>query len=186
MNTNSPLHRCFIAFVLPQAIRKYCSHVQAELGRRHVRGKFVDPGHCHLTIHFLGDIPLEELFRIHDATLPLASQLREVVFTPVALGSFGRPPRVLFLELADEGGHGKALVTEFRSLAGLSDEKGKEWIAHATLARFRSSGEAKSWDGATELPDPPASFRPAGIGFFTSVLSDKGPQHTCERLLAQP
>ena len=175
------IRRCFIAYALPAEIHKYCAHAQATLRKAGSRGRFVAPGNFHVTIHFLGDITTGRLREIRELATPIQDKVGSVLFSPKTLGSFGRPPRVLFIDMEDDGGKGAAIVEELRRLTGLPTEEGRnEWRAHITLARFRSRGEADSWDGRTELPDPPPAFHPAGIGFYTSELTEKGPKYSME------
>ncbi len=181
-----PVNRSFIAYVLPPEARNLCASVQASLKKDGVKGKFVVPDNCHVTLHFLGYLPLQELIAIHDAVIPLGDKLDEILFRPLRLDSFGRPPRVLFIDLDDVGGKGCALAEELIITADLTPEKGRDWKAHLTIARFRSGSEARTWRGTTELAGTPACFRPEGIGFFTSASDRIGPVYTLERFIARP
>ena len=190
--------RAFLAFPVPSDIRVHVRELQEYLRQNGVRGKWTEPDNLHLTVLFLGDQGPEPL-RLLSSTLE--SELAVHGSFSLAwgtLGTFGRPPRVLYLGW--EGGataQYAALANDVRSWAtacGVVISPAtlrQEPRPHLTLARFRSSRESRAlaalrgrahgvngWPA--DVPAPPAdagSIVCERIHLVHSVLRPDGPEY---------
>ncbi len=134
--------RCFVAIALPDDVSKGLARAQSRLKRTGIRNiKWMRPENIHLTLAFLGNIPLD---RIRDAAGAVdAAVLGHTPFEAEAtqLGCFGKrgAPRVIWSGI--EAGR-QELISLQASLAkalrlnGFELEK-RDYSPHLTLARIR-------------------------------------------------
>lgn len=168
-------HRAFAAFALPEAALERVAEIGERLVAAGVKGKWTRDGQWHVTVHFFGDQPVSRLRELARSMDAFRSRLKDVVFEMTGLDAFGRPPRVLFLELVDSDQAAARLVADFQRENALVPDK--PWKAHLTLARFRSPDEAKTWTRVREGFSAPEPFRfaPTSLTLYTSELTRNGP-----------
>ncbi len=166
--------RLFVALELPAEVRA----ALLRWGREHAAGvsglRLVVPDSLHVTLCFLGPRPVAEVQEI-------AAACRVVLGLPapeLALGDAlwlpPRRPRVLTVELGDEGG-GLAAVQSVlaRALAegGFYQPETRPFLAHVTVARVPREARLRP----QELPAPEAMrFTATTVTLFASRLG-KGP-----------
>ncbi len=141
--------------------------------------RLLEPEQMHLTMHFLGSRPAQEIE-------PLAAILQGM--EPPALGevSLGAPlwlprrgPRVLAVELHDEGGFLSRLHGELAgaiALQGLTTRPaqaglGRPLHPHITVARMRRGSAPRE---RALAPTPQLSFLPRRLTLFRSLLAPEG------------
>lgn len=145
--------RLFVGLPLPEAYQRGLARLTAAL-RPLVPGacSWTKPGNWHLTLAFLGDVPLE---RIPE----LGAALAGVTWDPFGFragggGFFPSPecPRVLWVGAAEGGRPCRELawaVKEALAPLGLGQEA-RPFAAHLTLARIRSSRPRADWKGTLD------------------------------------
>jgi len=193
--------RAFLAFVLPPAMRQDIESLQTFFADRGLQGKWTSPESCHVTALFLGN-------QTPQALAVLSAKLREICaacaqFRAVydAVNTFGQPPRVLALELADRpAGAFASLVAALREAVqscGIAVDKSvlrREPRTHITLCRFRGRRESAGLrrlrvrrdDGWQWAEDPLATVQsPEGgsiefdrLTLCSSVLQPAGPVYS--------
>jgi len=184
--------RVFVAVEIPAEVRAYLASLQAAF-RRHGRVvKLVDPSLMHLTLRFLGNVPVRQLGTVEQTIRDSARDLSPFTLTLSHLGAFpgrGRTPRVVWVGLAADDGY-DALQRMFRRLedrlilAGFPAET-RPFAPHLTLARLRdgvSSEEARGVDetvidlrGSNEIG---AVFRVSHLTLMRSDLDRGGARYT--------
>ena len=169
--------RTFLAFDIPDGIIAHARQLQDFLRTHRVRAKWVNPQTIHLTVVFLGDQPDDLGERLTPALDLACSNSDPITMQLGDIETFGRPPRVLFLNLTPKPREAFALFTEniqqtlVDSGIQLPDTaSAREPKAHVTLARFRHGREAatlkplrqyqdNTWHWTTEPPQPPRNQR---------------------------
>ena len=127
------LVRCFIALPLPEEVKAEMRRVQSALAphfpERAVH--WTKPEQFHLTLDFLGELSAEEVARVKR----WLGSLRFPSFTLElsSIGSFGRPARVLFINVAKV-----ETLHQLQQEVALSGSK-QPFQPHLTLARLRTS-----------------------------------------------
>lgn len=144
--------RTFIAIELDETVKTALTDLQgqlkAEVPRRSVR--WVKPGGIHLTLKFLGDVPVNRIEEIEGALIRACAGLPAFSFSVEGLGCFPhtRRPRVLWAGVQEEGSTlkrlQKAIEDEMEKL-GFAPER-RKFHPHLTLGRVRrrtSSGDVR-------------------------------------------
>lgn len=182
--------RCFFCIPLPSAIAREIS-AWIELGRRTPRLRGVRWLRCdnlHITLRFCGEIPPASVQRLKDGARQI---IAESFTSPLELsigplGSFGRPPRVLWAGLLGDVGQMGDL---HRRLDKLCNDEGlrsdhAHFAPHITLARIPSPiqlGRLAPW------PLTGCQWTIQGIEFTRSRLTPAGPRYsTIESYPFQP
>lgn len=129
--------RMFIAAELPEAIREALSETSALL-RGLVRGRYVAPDSFHVTLAFLGDVPVARMDEAMAAVEGACEGQPPIAVALGPLGSFGRSHRATLWqgfslgvdELAGLAGD----IREGLAAAGLPYD-GSLFVPHVTLMR---------------------------------------------------
>jgi len=133
--------RSFLAFDLEnESVRQRLSDVQKLLVQAGADLKLVEPQNIHMTIRFLGDIPLSMVEKVFE-------EMRKVQFAPFSVQISGvgvfpdlRYPRVVWAGITEGGDQLKSvfgqLEPRLRGLGFSPDPKG--FSPHLTIARVRS------------------------------------------------
>ena len=166
--------RAFVAIELPPTITRGLREIQRSLQRSTTAGiRWVPEGNIHLTLKFLGDIPLSRVPDIGAVIERAAGSTHPLRLEVVGLGAFpGWPqPRVLWAGL---GGDTEPLASLANGIdAALVDlgfpRENRPFTPHLTLARVRpevSPAEIRS------IGEAMASLRiPAGLAFVADSVS---------------
>ncbi|MEN6386290.1 MAG: RNA 2',3'-cyclic phosphodiesterase [Phycisphaerales bacterium] len=175
--------RCFIAADISDELRERIEKIQSELKRRlknPIGIKWVKPELIHLTLKFLGEVDEDRLQEFYDALEIVFSNVNsfELEFTKV--GSFGRPPRVLWLGIENQ-------VQQLQKLAGdLEDafeqlgfeKEQREFSPHLTLARIERADRMlpQIIENFGKIDSPKITID--SVCFYKSQLTSDGPIYT--------
>jgi 2'-5' RNA ligase len=132
--------RTFIAFELPTAFAQLAAELQNHLQAQGLKLRWVRPQNIHLTLKFLGELPVGQIADVSQAMQRAAGAVAPFTMQVQGMGVFPgmRSPRVLWIGL---GGRTDALATLHArledALADLALPKDKRaFKAHLTLARI--------------------------------------------------
>jgi 2'-5' RNA ligase len=174
--------RLFVALELPQAVIHALVQWRDGLLRGEAGLRAVPPASLHVTLCFLGWRPADEVAGII-AACGVAAAL------PAAALSIGRAtwlprrrPRVLAVELEDDGGRlgevQAALSGELHA-GGWYAGEGRRFLAHVTVARVGRGAHIRSRE-LTAVTSAPGCFPGSRVTVFRSRLSPAGARY--ERL----
>lgn len=185
----SQLLRAFVALELPEAVGVALEEVQASLQEYPAaRGlRWVDPYDSHLTLKFLGEIPIPQLPLIVEALDTVAERWEPFPVTLEALGAFPNVhrPNVLWVGVAEGQ---KSTIHLYNAVevalkkVGFKPERG-EFFPHVTVARLPKEWSAAQREaigdlvGAVTLPSIPPFIIDA-VALIRSVLTPDGPEYT--------
>ncbi len=124
------------------------------------KAKWVSPEKVHLTLAFLGETSAEEEERVKAALAKVAAKHRPVSLSFESSGTFGHPPRVLWLGVSGELEPLRAFRAELVAELQVKDEH-PEYSPHLTLAR------AKRPRGDRALAELAEGYRAFRAGPFT-------------------
>ncbi len=133
--------RCFVAIAIPDEVRAQLKRAQSRLKRLNIRARWIPEENIHLTLAFLGDVPLD---RIHYAAGAIdAACADHAPFTTEAtqLGYFGRRgrPRTIWSGVAS----GAEAITAIQSSIAEAltwngfDLEQRPFTPHITIARIK-------------------------------------------------
>ncbi len=131
------------------------------------RLRLVDETALHVTLVFLGAVPLERVPEAVDRTLSLGARDRAAVLEPVSMRAFGtaialvlRPdPDSTWVDVA------RGLLAADLVAAGLARAEERAWTPHLTLARVPARRRPRA-----PLPAPPEGpVRHEGVSLYRSV-----------------
>lgn len=98
--------RLFIALELPPEIIQHIAAVQQGLKQRAPQGavRWVKPGNIHLTLKFLGDVPIDQREALEDALAQVVEDRAPFQLAAGGLGCFpnARRPSVIWMGLTDD------------------------------------------------------------------------------------
>ncbi len=166
--------RLFVALDLPRDVAREVALWQDDnlAGRKELRVM----GTIHLTLAFLGQLPVERVPELSDALsaigfAPLRLTVEEAIFLPER-----RAKRVIALRLGDEGGALLGLQAEVSAALaerGLYKPEKRPFLPHVTVARYRNPGQ----------PFPLQNVNFPGFGvdqmvLYSSLLQRGGAVHT--------
>jgi len=179
--------RLFVALEPPEPVRRRIAQLQAELRRAAGRAaddvRWVDPANVHLTLQFLGAVPVERVAGIVDALRAAALGAQPLTLGMKGAGGFpnARRPRVVWL----------GLTGDLAALAALAEDVGRRlsplgfapedrpFSPHLTLGRARDGrgapGLAGALAAAAEVDGTP--WRAAELVLFESYLSPAGARY---------
>ncbi len=136
-----PSIRAFIAVDINEDIRREMRELHGILGKTGAKVSWVAPEKMHLTVIFLGDIPLESVSGVCDVMDRVAGEIQPFVVEIAGAGWFGseRSPKVLW---ADIPGPPKLLADLHGRLSAEIDSMGvpletRPFRPHLTLGRVR-------------------------------------------------
>lgn len=177
--------RLFLAFELPEEIRRVIDEVSQEAGKLPLDVRWVKTENIHLTVVFLGSVEETVLSRVEEAAWDSCSRSRPFEISLQGLGFFGniRDPRVLWLGLnTDVKGMSQLRNDLQKGLAPFGVKKEtRPFHPHLTLGRFRKGGASvKHLKGMLERYEELTS--PAGVlkelTLFRSDLRRDGAVYT--------
>jgi len=178
--------RCFVAADISSELRGRIEKLQSEL-KRCVRNqasgiKWVKPQLIHLTLKFLGEVDDGQTEEICQAVELVCTGVKSFELEFTKLGSFGRPPKVIWLGMEKQvAGLQKLAVDLETAFEELGFEKeGREFSPHLTLARVNDGRADKTLSQVIESfgkIDAP-KVKIDGVCFFKSQLTSDGPIYT--------
>jgi len=182
--------RVFIAIELPPEVRQELGRLEDRLKIRCSSGqlKWVAVDSIHLTLKFLGEIPVSRLEAVRDATAASAAGVGELALELSGFGAFPGPsrPRVIWVGLEGD-------VPGLVSLAGRLDREmqalgfereSRPFSPHLTLARVRPDASPPAQtEVASALtrvrPPERLRFTATEVSLMQSQLRPEGPLYTC-------
>ena len=176
--------RAFIAAELPGELRRTLGRLQTELSAAGVRARWARPESIHLTLRFLGQVPVEAVARLAAALAAAVDGQPALRLRAEGLGVFPGPrrPRVFWAGLTGEA---EALcglqrrLEQALAVRGFAPED-RPFRAHLTLGRFAETGppgpvaEALAVHSGQEL----GRFELRELVLFESVLRPSGAVYT--------
>jgi 2'-5' RNA ligase len=180
---NSDSFRTFIAIELPPDVRARVAQHIACLRRElpGVRASWSRENNLHLTLRFLGNVPVADLPKLSDAVERATKTVSSFELTFAGCGKFplhGRP-NVLWIGAQASGVLDlHVAIKEKLAAAGFAREA-RPFHPHLTIARLRQSQGARPVaELHTSLGFAPATFNISEVVVFKSELLKEGSKHT--------
>ncbi|MCD6392578.1 MAG: RNA 2',3'-cyclic phosphodiesterase [Planctomycetes bacterium] len=140
--------RCFIAIDIDEAARSRIEELaeqlqqEAQLGKSGI--KWVATENIHLTLKFLGEVRDAEIAEVCRIVADTAGDHERFAVEAANVGSFGRPPRVVWVGINDSGDLAKLQ----KDLDGRLADAGwptdqKQFHGHLTLCRVKNTHAGK-------------------------------------------
>jgi len=139
--------RSFIAIELPEEVKEGLARLRKKLERReHIFVKWVDPGGIHLTLKFLGNVPVKRVTEITEAMEEVAAENPPFHLEISGLDAFPnlKQVRVFWVGIGGELEKLSQLQQSIDSaLASLGfAREARPFVPHLTLARIREGASA--------------------------------------------
>lgn len=177
--------RLFIAIEIPRAAkRSFIDLAGSFTPREHERVRWIDEEAMHLTLKFLGDIPIDQIPDIKNALQVAAESTGKFTVKIGRTGCFPsfRDPRILWVGFSGELRRLEQLQgrVEGRMVALGLDEDDRDFRAHITVGRTRPGIRGRfaedvglSWQHAP-LRNTGQSIPVNAIALYRSFLNEKG------------
>lgn len=168
--------RAFIAIDLPSHIRDEIITLQDILGAQLAGNyRFPKPSQLHLTLKFLGEIDSKGMEYFQKHLEEVCSSHASFELCLEKLGSFGRPPRVMWLGLAGEKKKLYALQN------AIAQEEDRNFQAHITVARVSNPPRGHHLEyylrTLKTLKPKKVQWYVEGVTLYHSELRPTGAQH---------
>ena len=176
--------RVFCAIDLPTDLKqKLAIHIEKLKKETGVNAGWTRPESIHLTIKFLGNIPVSEVRKLSQAAAQAVKSLAPFKLTAELCGAFPThgPPRVLWIGITDSSAHLARLyerLDEECAAVGFPRES-RPFHPHLTLARIRRAANARALGAAHHAFDfPPGEFEVNELLVIRSELGKEGSKYT--------
>ena len=142
-SSTAPL-RLFVAISIPEPVRDEIIRVQQELQPLVPRdvARWTRPDQFHLTLRFLGDVPVAGLEKLKESVNAVCRNARPLSLRAEGVGFFPNPreSRVIWVGINDREGRLVDLQKQIETAVGpFSPEPGeKNFTGHATLGRLKN------------------------------------------------
>jgi 2'-5' RNA ligase len=175
--------RTFICLELPANIQEIIEkNAIALLRETGASCSWVKPGNIHLTLKFLGDVPVKMIPKISERVEDVISGYSAMRFSPGKVGTFGgRIPRIVWVGLDGDAEMLVSLAGDVdRALSQIGFEKEKKLLSpHLTIGRVRNPGGSdKLVFKSKEIILPKEDFIFDKVTVMQSVLSPGGSIYT--------
>jgi len=172
--------RTFIAIELDESVQTSLRDIQTELKSVGADISWVRPRNIHITLKFLGEIPLKKVKAVTEMLPEVFSQIPSF---PIELGGLGvfpniEHPKIIWVDVCKGAAGVKRLAATLENALcrlGYPKER-REFTAHVTLGRVRSMKNADALGQAIQNFKFKQSFAQtvSKIVFFKSTLSSQG------------
>lgn len=176
--------RVFCAIDLPTDLKqKLAIHIDQLKKGTSAKAGWTRPQNIHLTIKFLGNIPVSNVEQLSEAATSAVKSLAPFNLTAERCGVFPAygPPRVLWIGIADASAQLARLserLDEECAAVGLPRET-RPFHPHLTLARIRQKGNARALGEAhRSLEFPKTEFAVNELLVIRSELGNDGSKYT--------
>ena len=176
--------RVFCAIDLPPALKqKLDDHISRLRQASDCKASWARPDNVHLTIKFLGDIPVANIKKLSEAAARATQSLPPFRLTAEQCGVFPShgPPRVLWIGITDSDGKLAQLHAQLEeecAIAGFPKEA-RPFHPHLTIARLRHSTNARSLGTAHRALDfEPAEIDVSELSVIRSELGQAGSKYS--------
>lgn len=176
--------RCFIALDLPLAVKNDLEKLIGELRQSKPAVTWVKADRLHLTLKFLGNVPLEKIAEIQTALQDVASRSAPFRLQPSGCGAFPsvKQMRVVWAGLkGDQQQLGALQANVEATLAPLGfPPEGRPFRAHLTLGRVKGPRELDSLQKALLARQnfQTEAFDVTELVLYKSDLRPEGPLYT--------
>jgi len=176
--------RSFLALELGKFFKEDISRIIETLRTDKAKVKWVNPDSAHMTLHFFGQLSLDEIESLYAPLSRLASEYKSLELGLDTVGVFPsiKRPRIIWIGLRGDIDFLQSLKTKLNYILkkhGFSPEE-KKFIPHLTI------GRVKDFKHDYEFSDRLRSVTYSSEGtakvsemiFFKSKLTPSGPQYT--------
>lgn len=179
--------RAFIAIEITPEVHARLTDVIERFSRQGIRCvRWVAAKNIHLTLHFLGEIPLTTLSTLKIALQPVAGSQEPFVFNISGVGAF---PNIRFPRVIWAGLQAPANLTTLHTLIGRTVQQiglaveDRPFTPHLTLGRVKRDAplvEVQALSSALEKMsvDDLGVVRTQSVTLFRSDLHPEGPTYT--------
>jgi len=181
--------RTFIAIELDHAVLRAIDRIQVELQRGAPRGaiRWVDSSGIHLTLKFLGDVPVGQIKEIEAGIMRACAGCAPFRIACQGVGCFPNParPRVLWVGVAEPTGKlasvQRAVERDVAPLGYPSEDR--PFAPHLTLGRVRQDASREDLKRLGELvlsfpKGNPAEMMVSAVSLMRSDLTPSGAIYT--------
>ena len=172
--------RTFIAVELEPSLQQFLKIIQSNLKPLNLDVSWVKPENIHITLRFLGEIPLKKVKAISEIFPDIFKEFRPFEIKLSGLGVFPKieRPNVIWVGIDQGSQEMKGLAESLENaLCRLGYPKEhREFKAHLTLGRIRSLKNCELLAKAIADYSPKETIRQTvhSIVFFKSTLSPQG------------
>lgn len=139
--------RSFIAINIPAKIRNKLEKIQDDLKKSNTALQLVRPENIHITLKFLGNVPVESINDIQDAINESVSGFRIFSVSFEKIGVFPNPqyPRVIWVGIEKGAEELSLLNTKIENSISMFSlhQENRKFQPHLTIARVRSGKNRK-------------------------------------------
>lgn len=173
--------RTFIAVELDKDIRETIQHIQEHLKQLGGDVKWVKPENAHLTLKFLGDVPLKKIDAVKEVFQNLAKTAKPIDTQITQLGAFPKleRPRVIWVGLKDDRKEIEQFAASLDHQLGQIGFRKEEraFQSHITIGRVRSAKNLSLLSAAMKEYPLPADVKQSlsHVTLFKSTLTPHGP-----------
>ena len=182
--------RTFIAIEMPPEVRAFLTACQDRLKRTGTDVRWVRTELIHLTLVFLGEVPVGMLGDLEAAARGAVAGIGPMRLQPVGLGRFPPRglPRVVWVGIQEATGGLVALQKAIAVATAAFAEKveDRRYEPHLTLGRVRGPKNARPLTAEIEsmAAEMGPAFEARDVVVFKSVLGPDGPAYTALARLA--
>ncbi|MDI6711100.1 MAG: RNA 2',3'-cyclic phosphodiesterase [Bacillota bacterium] len=175
-------YRLFWAVNLPEDMKAVLARLQDRLRHPALDAKWVEQENLHLTLKFLGETEAATVTALVDAVRERVSGSGSVLLELCRCGTFGRPPRVLWVGVQGDVPRLRAVherVEEACRPLGFEPET-RGFSPHLTLARLRAAGRGlpREVAAAAAAVGSLGTLSVTSIELMRSRLSPRGPVYS--------
>jgi 2'-5' RNA ligase len=176
--------RTFIAADINDQLRGRIEKLQSEIKRRlkiQTGIKWVKPQLIHLTLKFLGDVDEQRIDEMYESLELVCQDYKAFDLEFTKVGSFGRPPKVLWLGIEKPVSELQKLASDLEDAfeeLGFEKEQ-REFSPHLTLARIPEKADRtlpQIIESIGKIDAPKITID--SVNFYKSQLTSDGPIYT--------
>ncbi|KJJ83870.1 2',5' RNA ligase [Candidatus Omnitrophus magneticus] len=175
--------RAFIAFELSSIVKRDFENIIGELKKSGADVKWVEPRNAHITLKFLGSVPVENISKINSVLKKIADSTKEFKVVLNGVGVFPKWEKIKIIWVGVENGSEELKNIAIKMERAMSElgfsKETKTFSLHITIGRVRSlKNKNKLKDIAVSLTRPPLEIKFFEIILFESTLFSNGPVYT--------
>jgi 2'-5' RNA ligase len=179
--------RLFVAIDLPDEVKTLLRTLQTQLGRHTRAVRWADPNGTHLTLKFLGPVPMAQIEAVTHGMQQAAQASQPLTLRTAAPGGFpnGQRPRVLWLGVAGDLEALRTLQAAVeREIAPLGfPTEQRPFAPHLTLGRSQKDPRPAELAEigralAQTVAPPPIAFEVREVVLMRSELRPGGARYT--------
>ncbi len=177
--------RCFIAIDIDEVTRSRIDELLEQLRRqaqlKKPDAKWVAPDNIHLTLKFLGEVRDADIAEVCRIVADVAGDHERFAVEAANVGSFGRPPRVVWVGVDDAGDLAKLQKDLDERLADAGWPKDqKQFHSHLTLCRVKNIRAGKVLENVLKHQGPVSvgTIFADSLCVYNSNLTSEGPVYT--------